>query len=157
MKTKLIKLAMIFSVTFNVAVLATIIYSVYLTPRASSDWRSPYRGMNLNDEQRQVIRGEYADTMRRISEMHDQISAKWVDSVDLLAQSPPDWNAINAKQREIQDLHKKIDALILEKWNQLKEFVTPEQGQIFLEVLRGEIDSGRVFGKVKAEPDGSGR
>ena len=153
MKSKLIKLAIIFSLTFNVAVIVTIVYSAYFANRASSDYRSPYRGMNLNDDQRLVIRGEYVETMRRISEMHDQISAKWVESVDMLAQSQPDWKAINAKQQEIQDLHKKTDALILEKWNQLREFVTPEQAQIFLKVLRGEIESGRVFGKVTTEPE----
>jgi uncharacterized membrane protein len=152
MKERVIKLALIVSVAFNIAAIAGIVYGVFFATPASSDKsESPYRVMNLTPEQREVVRREYAETMRRISDMHDQRTAKWVEAVELLGVPNPDWKAINAKQQEIQSIHREVDSLILSKWNELKEFVTPEQAEIFIKVLKGEIQSGRVFGKIKTE------
>jgi hypothetical protein len=96
-----------------------------------------------------VLAERYFDTIRRITESQQSYATKWVEIVDLIAQPQPDWQMIEAKQREILDDHRATQTTIFQRWDWAKSQLTPEQQRIFFEILRERIKSGELLGEIK--------
>jgi len=152
MKKKLFQIAFVISLTFNLAAIAAVTYSLSSAKSASdnkADTFAVYKRLNLTDEQKRVLSERYFDTIRRITESQESYATKWVEIVDLIAQPQTDWKVIEAKQKEILDVNRATQSTIFQRWDWAKSQLTPEQQRIFFEILRERIKSGELLGEIK--------
>lgn len=152
MKQKFLQIAFVISVTFNVAAIAAVAYSLSSAKSASSkkaNTFAAYDRLNLTDDQKRVVYERYFDLIRRITESHQGYATKWVEIVDLIAQPQTDWKAIEAKQKEILDKNQETQTMIFQRWDWAKSQLTPEQQRIFFEILRERIKSGELLGEIR--------
>jgi hypothetical protein len=152
MKQNLFQIAFVISLTFNVAAIAAVTYSLSSAKSASNNEANTfavYKRLNLTDEQKRVLSERYFDTIRRITESQQGYATKWVEIVDLIAQPQPDWTVIEAKQKEILEDHRATQTTIFQRWDWAKSQLSPEQQRIFFEILRERIKSGELLGEIK--------
>jgi len=152
MKKKLIQIAFVISVTFNLAAIAAVTYGLSSAKSASENKTNAfavYKRLNLTDEQKRVLSERYFDTIRRFTESQQGYTTKWVEIVDLIAQPQTDWSVIEAKQKDILDEYRATQSTIFQRWDWAKSQLTPEQQRIFFEILRERIKSGELLGEIK--------
>lgn len=152
MKSRLLQVAFILSVTFNVAALATVAYNLAFAKSAASkpDAFAVYERLNLTDEQRRVLTERYFDLVQRITTSQRDYVTKWAECVDLIAQPKTDWQALTAKQNEILEINRTLQTTIFQRWDWGKTQLTPEQQQMLFAILRDRIKSGELLGEIKA-------
>jgi hypothetical protein len=153
MKQKLFQIAFVISVSFNMAAIGAVTYSLSSAKSASENKANTfavYKQLNLTDEQKRVLYERYFDLIRRITESQQSYATKWGEIVDLIAQPQTDWKAIDAKQKEILDDNRATQTTIFQRWDWAKSQLTPEQQRIFFEILRERIKSGELLGEIKS-------
>ncbi len=151
MRKRLFQIGFIVSVVFNIAAIATVVYSLYFTKPVSSHKNTfaAYDRLHLTEEQRKELWSRYMDMVRGITASQEQYKTKWVEAVQLIAQPQPDWKAIEAKQAEILDINRETQTMIFQRWDRAKTLLTPEQEHIFFEILQERIKSGEMLGEFK--------
>ncbi len=149
MNQNLFKLAFIFSVTFNVVFIGTVLYGAYFSGRASSgspiDTMPIYQMLNLSEEQKKILRARHEETQRLLAEKRRPFMTKWVEALKLVTEPNTDWTAVRAKQEEILQLHREAQMLLFERYNVSKEFFTPQQRELFWKEMRRLSESGELF------------
>lgn len=152
MKPRFLQLAFIVSVIFNMAAIAAVVYGLTFAKPAVSNKPNVlavYDRLNLTEEQKKVWEERYFDTIRRITESHQQYKAKWSEIVELVAQPNPDWAAVETKQKEILEMNRQTQTMLFQRWDGVKNYMTPEQQKTFYGILTERIKSGEIFGEVK--------
>lgn len=152
MKRKLFQIGFVVSLVFNIAAIATVGYSLYFARPVSSHKTktfAAYDRLNLTDQQREELWSRYMEMVRGITASQDQYKTKWAEAVQLIAQPQPDWKAIEAKQTEILEINRQTQTMIFQRWDWAKTQLTPEQQQLFFEILQQRIKSGEMLGEIK--------
>lgn len=152
MKKKLFQIGFVVSLVFNIAAIATVGYSLYFAKPVSShktNLFAAYDRLNLTDQQRTELWSRYMDMVRGITASQEQYKTKWAEAVQLIAQPQPDWKAIEAKQTEILEINRQTQTMIFQRWDWAKTQLSPEQQQVFFEILQQRIKSGEMLGEIK--------
>ena len=151
MKKRLFQIGFVVSVVFNLAAVATVVYSLYFAKPVSSHKTTfaAYDRLHLTEDQRKELWSRYMDMVRSITASQEQYKIKWVEAVQLISQPQPDWKAIEGKQAEILDINRATQTMIFQRWDRAKTLLTPEQEHIFFEILQERIKSGEMLGEFK--------
>ncbi|HEU4389614.1 MAG TPA: periplasmic heavy metal sensor [Blastocatellia bacterium] len=144
MKKRLIRLGITFSVTFNAAVICGAVYATWFPKPASSmkTERLPiYERVDLAPEDKEVVRERYNETIRIIGEERNQLTQKWAEMAELIAQPELDRKAISAKEAEILELHRQAHEVVVKRWEGTREFLGPVKGERYFKTVRDWIQS----------------
>jgi hypothetical protein len=143
-KRKLIRLGITFSVTFNVAVICGVLYATWF-PKPAAGMKSErlpiYERVDLEPNEKDVVRERYNETIRIIGEERNQLAQKWAEMAELIAQPELDRKAIDAKETEILELHRQAHQIVVKRWEGTKEFLGPGKGKQYFETVRDWIRS----------------
>lgn len=150
MKQKLFQLAFLFSLTFNVVVVVTVLYGTYFSKGAAIggnpiDTMPIYQMLKLSEEQKQILRARHVETQRLLAEKRRPFMLKWVEALKLVIAPNTDWAAVRAKQEEILQLHREAQTLLFERYNVSKDFFTPQQRELFWQEMQRLSESGELF------------
>jgi Spy/CpxP family protein refolding chaperone len=152
MKTRLLQLAFIVSVLFNVAAIGAVVYGLSSSKTAASNKPNAlaiYDRLNLTEEQKKIWEVHYFEVIQRITDSHKRYKAKWLEIVELMSQPKPDWDAVRSKQQEILDINRETQTMIFQRWEGTRSYMTPEQQKIFFEILQERFKSGEILGEIK--------
>lgn len=142
MKRRLIRLGITFSVTFNVAVICGAVYATWF-PKAASGMKPErlpiYERVDLDQNEKEVVRERYNETIRIIGEERSKLTLKWAEMAELIAQPELNRNAINAKEAEILELHRQAHEVVVKRWEGTKDFLGPAKGQRYFLTVRDWI------------------
>ena len=144
MKGNITKILFIASIALNVVFVAT--YATYKLPRLVGPPESAPKGplflqLDLTPEQLTQFKGERDRFHARLQELGQQIKAKEIDLIDLLGIIPPDQQAIQKKQEEIQHLQAAVQDRVIVHFLQESSLLTPEQRTRFLELIKNRIEA----------------
>lgn len=154
MKQRIKRLGLILSITFNLAALGGFVYAAYFArPATGSNASVPsvYRNLALTAEQKEALKQMLAAPLQRMSEARRQSRVKWAETVTLLSQPQPDWQAINARHAEKLELQRQYEQALFHGWAESTSVMTPEQRQQFFAAIQQEIKSGALFNKQLPE------
>ena len=161
MRRNLKTLLVIFSVILNVGFIGT--YAVYkLSPSSSKEVQQGDLGkpvfleLDLSADQLARCEAERDNFHARLQESGQEIKEKQVELIDLLAMSDPHQQAIEAKQREIQDVQTTVQERVIVHFLRESALLNPEQRARFFDLIkeRIEMDSLSCLPWVKPQAGG---
>ncbi len=133
----------------QLAAIAAVVYGFSSASGKKANTFAVYDQLHLTTEQKKVLRERYVDMIRRITDAQKSYGTKWAEAVELIAQPQTDWAAVEAKQAEILQVNRETQTMILQRWDWAKTQLTPEQQQLFFDILRRRIKSGEMLGEIK--------
>ncbi|HMV82790.1 MAG TPA: periplasmic heavy metal sensor [Blastocatellia bacterium] len=152
MKSRLLQLAFVVSVLFNLAAIGAVVYG--LSSSKTSAGNKPnalavYDRLNLTEEQKKIWEVQYFEVIQRVSDSHKRYKVTWLEIVELMSQPKPDWDAVRAKQQEILNLNRETQTMIFQRWDGVRAYMTPDQQKIFFDILQERFKSGEIWGEIK--------
>ena len=132
-----------------------------------SIWCPLHRELAVTDEQWARIEPRLRQFQAAVGELCQEVNAKRLELINLIAAEEPDHDAIQAKQDEILATKRSIQDLVANHLLAEKEILTPEQQQRLFEMLRDRTccaggpplagPSNGAPGPVLQNPDGGKR
>ncbi|MFH1221303.1 MAG: periplasmic heavy metal sensor [Candidatus Eisenbacteria bacterium] len=154
-------LLFIFSVILNVGFIGT--YAAYkLSPSFSKEvprgelGKPVFLELDLSADQLARCEAERDNFHARLQELGQQIREKQVELIDLLAMSDTHQQAIEAKQREIQDLQTTVQGRVIVHFLQESAFLAPEQRARFFDLIKERIEMGSLSCLPWVKPQAGG-
>jgi Spy/CpxP family protein refolding chaperone len=163
MQKRLIHLALILSLVFNVAFLGALGYRLW-TRRHDTHQREqrlrrepPEERMGLRKEQKEQLDKVRKDFFPRIRSIRMELFKERETLASILKGENPDTNQINVQLKRIGDLQCRIEKLVVFQLLKEKAFLDPQQREVFLQMIMrrmGEMGPGR--GPRRLAPDSPG-
>ena len=145
MSAHLRRLAILFSVTLNVAFLGT--YLAHAVPRwlskdVQQGERLPYQMLQLTEAQHQTLDRTRHTFHARLQEVGAAITAEQLRLIDALAQPEADLTAVRAAQEKIQGLQRAMQDTVIDHLLAEKAVFAGEQRTHFFRLIRERIAHG---------------
>jgi Spy/CpxP family protein refolding chaperone len=134
MKQSIKTLAVIFSVTLNIAFLAG-----YGFRKMNDSSKFAYQELDLSKEQLSRIEGSRDMFLRALNEIGDKMISRHIELVDLIAADPVDRKAVEAKLGQIRSLQQSMQQQVVEHLLKHKQIMTPAQQAKFFAILKARI------------------
>jgi len=136
------KILFIASVAMNVVFAAT--YATYkVSSLAGVQRASPkdplFLQLDLTPDQLSRFKEERDKFHARQQELGQEIKAKQIELIDLLGGTPPDQQAIERKQEEIQHLQGAVQDRVIAHFQHESGILTPEQRTRFFQIIKARI------------------
>lgn len=149
MKNKLLLLVLIFSLSFNAAVLGALAYHFWLGRPAvlpGPGWpagdSSLDRDLDLSPQQAETVVGLRDDMEKRTYPICTKIHTKRQELFELLQTEQPDSAAISEKVDEINALQRQMQSTVVDYMLREKEVLNEEQRQVFFGRIGGRLCPG---------------
>lgn len=153
----------IFSLALNLGTIGTLVYLRYQDQRPPAlpegppplPMRQMWNALNLDQEQRQALRGLMPQHRRRVMEARGTLAQKRQELFDLLKEEAPPWSAVQAKVQEISALQGGLEEEQVRFLLELKKNLKPEQHAAFADLMQQRLQ--RALGRPGGPPPGRGR
>jgi Spy/CpxP family protein refolding chaperone len=145
MKENIKTILFIASVALNAVFAAT--YVTYKLPSLAAVRQTVPKGplflqLDLTPEQLARFTAERDRFHAQIQELGQQIKARQVELIDLLGTTPPDQQAIEKKQEDIQHLQGAVQDQVIVHFLQESSLLSPEQRTRFFQLIKARIETG---------------
>lgn len=164
----------IFSLALNLGTIGTFAYLRHqdqqqkATAQATPPLplRSLWRELNLDNSQRQTLRGLFPEHHRKVSEIRQELAQKRQELFNLIQNDAAPVNAIQAKVREISALQGRLEEEMVHFMLALRKNLNPQQQAAFLRLVQTRlcgVDDGACgpmgpgFGRHRGPGMGQGR
>lgn len=159
MKRNWLLYLVIFSLALNFGTIASLVYLRYQdkAQRLSQEipppmaMRALWGTLNLDQTQRQAVRGLFPEHRAKVTELRGELSQKRRELFDLIKGEAPAMVPVQAKVREISDLQGKLEEELVRFLLEFKKRLKPEQRATFLDQMQTRWD------KALGGPCGPGR
>jgi Spy/CpxP family protein refolding chaperone len=144
MKENLKKILFIASVALNAVFAGT--YVTYKLPSLAAVHQTVPKGplflqLNLTSDQLTRFKAERDRFRTQLQELGQAIKTKQVELIDLLGATPPDQQAIETKQEEIQRLQGEVQDQVIAHFLQESSLLTPEQRARFFQLVKARVET----------------
>lgn len=145
MKENFKTLLIIASIVLNLVFIGT--YIAYKLPSSAKEQIKPamkgpvFLYLGLAPEQMARVRAEREKFQARLQELGNEIKAKQIELIDLLATAPPDHKAIEKKQEEIQSLQVAVQDRVITHILHQSAVMTPEQRARFFQLIKERCEA----------------
>jgi len=145
MKESIKTILFIASVALNAVFAAT--YIAYKLPLFAGVYqpaapREPlFLQLDLTPDQLTRFKAERYKFHARLQELGQEIKTRQIELIDLLGLAPPDQQAIEKKQQEIQQLQGAVQDKVIVHFLQASALLTPEQRARFFQLIKGRIET----------------
>lgn len=112
-------------------------------PASPLPFREFTRSLNLEPEQRQIIRGLMPEHQQRIGELRVGLVQRRQELFEILQAGEPSWFAIQDKIREISDLQGKLEIEMVQFSLRFRNCLKPEQKIAFMEFMEHHLLAGQ--------------
>jgi Spy/CpxP family protein refolding chaperone len=134
----------IFSLALNLGTIGTFAYLRYQDqakqvagqPPPPLPLRALWRELNLDNSQRQALRGMFPEHHRKVAEVRRELAQKRQELVDLMKNDATPWSAVQAKIREISALQGSLEEEMTRFMLAFKKNLNPQQQAVFLNLLQ---------------------
>ena len=148
MKRNWLLYLVIFSLALNFGTIATLVYLRYQdkAQRLSQEipppmaMRALWGTLNLDQAQRQAVRGLFPEHRAKVMELRGELSQKRRELFDLIKGEAPAMTPVQAKVREISDLQGKLEEELVRFLLEFKKRLKPEQHAAFLDQMQTRWD-----------------
>lgn len=148
MKRNWLLYLVIFSLALNFGTIATLVYLRYQdkAQRLSQEipppmaMRALWGTLNLDQAQRQAVRGLFPEHRAKVMELRGELSQKRRELFDLIKGEAPAMTPVQAKVREISDLQGKLEEELVRFMLEFKKRLKPEQRAAFLGQMQTRWD-----------------
>jgi Spy/CpxP family protein refolding chaperone len=146
----------IFSLALNFGTIATLVYLRYQdkAQRLSQEipppmaMRALWGTLNLDQAQRQAVRGLFPEHRAKVMEVRGELSQKRRELFDLIKAEAPAMAPVQAKVREISDLQGKLEEELVRFLLEFKKRLKPEQRAAFLDQVQTRWDKAGPCGPM---------
>lgn len=151
MKRNWLLYLVIFSLALNLGTIGTLAYLRYQdhAPAASRDAQPPlpmralWGTLQLEDSQRQVLRGLFPEHRRQVRQLQGDLARKRLELFELM-KDDSSWDAIQVKIREISALQGNLEEEMVRFLLAFKKHLKPEQHAAFMDLVQTRL--GRALG-----------
>jgi hypothetical protein len=145
MKESLKSVLFIASIALNAVFAAT--YFTYKLPSLVGVQQATPRGplflqLDLSPDQLTKLNAERDRFHTQLQAPSQEVKAKQLDLIDLLAAEPPDQPAIEKKQEEIQRMQGTVQDRVIVHFLQASSFLNSAQRTRFFQLIKGRIEAG---------------
>jgi Spy/CpxP family protein refolding chaperone len=158
----------IFSLALNLGTIGTFVYQRHqdqqekaaATAKPPLPLRSLWRELNLDNSQRQALRGLFPEHHRRVSEIRQELSQKRQELFNLIQDDNTPMTSIRAKVKEISALQGSLEEEMVRFMLAFKKNLTPSQQAAFLSKVRTRLCGAGACGPMGpgfGHPRGMGR
>ena len=152
MKRNWLLYLVIFSLALNLGTIGTVVYLRYQDQKASPPkaglgplgLRELWLRLNLDAEQRQVLRKLGPDHRRRVAARRQELMQKRQELFDLLKGQAPEWSAIQAKIQELSAQQGKLEEEVARFLLECKKHLKPEQQAAFVDLVDRRLRHPRM-------------
>ncbi|HYL38016.1 MAG TPA: hypothetical protein VEV17_19020 [Bryobacteraceae bacterium] len=145
-------IALLLSITLNVAMLAGYVYGMARPKPVESSLRAvapALRDPNLTPAQIQSIKRIQATRNAWLRDFSDRYRDEMLGILNLLEARDPDWNEINHREANLVAMRREYQDVQVRGWSDIHRVLTPEQGKEYIQALRrivGSLDFGHAAG-----------
>jgi Spy/CpxP family protein refolding chaperone len=145
MKQNMKAILFIASVALNAVLAAT--YITYKVPLLAGVHQPPapkeplFLQLDLMIDQLNQFKAERDRFHARLQELGQEIKTKQIELIDFLGSTPPDQQAIERKQQEIQQLQGAVQERVIVHFLQASALLTAEQRTRFFQLIKGRIET----------------
>lgn len=147
MKRNWLLYLVIFSLALNLGTIGTLVYLRYHDQRLAAaqgplpplPMRELWGGLKLDETQRQALRKLFPEHRRHVREARAELAQKRQELFDLIKSEAPQWEAIQAKVREISALQGNLEEEMVRFLLELKKNLKPGQDVAFLHLMQGRM------------------
>jgi Spy/CpxP family protein refolding chaperone len=165
MKRNWLLYLVIFSLALNLGTIGTFAYLRYQDrqqvtlkePPPALTFRGIWGGLNLDDEQRQALRGLLPDHRRRVMQIRGELAQKRQELFDLIKGEASPWTAIQAKVQEISALQGGLEEEMARFLLEFKKHLRPEQHAAFFNLVQERLGRAGLGPHGPMGGPGSGR
>jgi Spy/CpxP family protein refolding chaperone len=141
----------IFSLALNLGTIGTLVYLHYQVPPPAPPEGMPppppppmhfkemWGALNLEEEQRQVMRQLLPEHRRRVMANRQNLAQKRQEFFDLIKGPDPQWEAMQAKIREISALQGGLEEEMARFLLDIKKHLKPEQHAAFADLVQHRL------------------
>jgi len=122
----------------------------------SGVWCPLHRQLGIDEEQWQEIEPRLLEFQKSARELCGDIGKHRLELLDLIATADPDQDAIRARQDAILAGQRKMQELVIERLLAEKDMLTPEQCEMFFQLLRDRSSCAGHGPMVGSGPHKSG-
>ena len=156
MKRNWLLYLVIFSLALNFGTIATLVYLRYQdqAQRLSQEipppmaMRALWGTLNLDQAQRQAVRGLFPEHRAKVTELRGELSQKRRELFDLIKGEAPAMAPVQAKVREISDLQGKLEEELVRFLLEFKKRLKPEQRATFLDQVQTRWEKAGPWGPM---------
>lgn len=156
MKRNWLLYLVIFSLALNLGTIGVFAYLRYQDRQAAVlkeasgplGLRELWLRLNLDAEQRQVLRKLAPEHHRRVTELRRELMQKRQELFDLLKGEAPDWSVIQAKIRELSALQGQVEEEVARFLLECKKHLKPEQQAAFFNLVDRRLRRGGMGGHM---------
>ncbi len=166
MKRNWLLYLVIFSLALNLGTIGTLIYLRYHDQQQAVSREAPppmpmrelWGTLKMDAEQRQALRRLFPEHRRRVGEVRRDLAQKRQELFDLIRSDSSQWNAIQAKVREISNLQGNLEEEMARFLLEFKKNLKPGQEEAFLNLMQTRMGAFGPMGPHNGRPPrGMGR
>ncbi len=136
----------IFSLALNLGTIGTFAYLRHLDQKEKLAGQAPlqphqrlWRDLNLDNSQRQVLRGLFQEHRRKVDEIRQQLAQKRQELFNLIQNEATPMSAIRAKVQEISTLQGSLEEEMVRFMLAFRKNLNPQQQAAFLSRLQTHL------------------
>lgn len=132
----------IFSLALNLGTIGTLVYLRYQGPRLAPEAPPPlpmrelWGALHLEDQQRQAMRQMLPEHRRWVMAARQNLAQKRQELFNLIKAEDPQWEALQAKIREISALQGGLEEEMARFMLDFKKHLKPEQQAAFVDLMQ---------------------
>jgi Spy/CpxP family protein refolding chaperone len=140
-----------FSLALNLGTIGTIVYlrsqdqprlAAPPAPPPPMSPRALWRELNLDESQRQTLRGLFPEHHQKVRAVRQELTQKRQELFELMKAESTPWSAIQAKVQEISTLQGGLEEEMARFMLEFKKNLNPEQHTAFLTLLQNRLGCG---------------
>ena len=164
MKRNWLLYLVIFSLALNFGTIGTLVYLRYADQRQAAPPEMPpplplrelWGTLNMDQDQRQALRGLVPEHRRRVMEGRRELAQKRQELFELVKGEAPAWSAVQAKIQEISALQGGLEEEMVRFLLEFKKHLRPDQDASFLNLLQQRLTKPWVGRGMGPGPMGPG-
>lgn len=154
----------IFSLALNLGTIGTLVYLRYYDQKPAATREAPpplplrelWGQLNMDAEQRQALRRLFPEHRRRVGDVRRELAQKRQELFDLIRSDSSQWNAIQAKVREISTLQGNLEEEMARFLLEFKKNLKPGQEEAFLNLMQTRMGPFGPMGRHGPRHGGPG-
>jgi len=147
MKRNWLLYLVIFSLALNVGTIGTLVYLRYQSERPAASPEAPpplplrelWGALNMDQDQRQALRGLLPEHRRRVMDVRGQLAQKRQELFDLVKGEASPWTAVQTKVQEISALQGGLEEEMVRFLLEVKKHLKPEQQAAFADLVQQRL------------------
>jgi len=165
MKRNWLLYLVIFSLALNFGTIGALAYLHYQDRQAAGGkeeskpvgLRDLWRALHLDPEQRQALRQLVPEHRRQVAQMRQELVGKRQELFALLKGENPDWDAVQAKIKEISAQQSRLEEEVVRFLLECRKHLRPEQQAAFVNLVERRLCRPWNCGPMGRGPWGHGR